>query len=305
MQQAVAAPNAPPLSPDERKLSSQFDAFFGHGESRRSEFSAAARTAHDAIVNRYLNYTGPTNWIHFTNIGHWDDRTLDRAATTEFLQLSNGIDTAAYYHTFSDAMDQPLDGRDPRGYVLTFPAGKLPDAERFWSITAYTPKTIELVPNIAKKYLVASYTPGLHRNVDGSLSVYMSSALPDGRPYRQLAASSGRPVQHRAPRLRASGGRSQQHLHPPGDQKALADGIASVVRQRKPTLCPFSWNPGGRGRNASGSRRLRCVGPTCRQAVRTAGVTGTVAKPISAQHNSATESAAPWSLEQHKVGRQD
>jgi hypothetical protein len=31
---------------------------------------------------------------------------------------------------------------------------QIPDAERFWSITAYTPYAIELVPNPANKYAV-------------------------------------------------------------------------------------------------------------------------------------------------------
>lgn len=63
-----------------------------------------------------------------------------------------------------------------------FPAGQLPEAARFWSITAYTPDDIELVVNPADKYVVASYTPGLQSNPDGSLSVYLSHALPPNVP---------------------------------------------------------------------------------------------------------------------------
>jgi hypothetical protein len=53
---------------------------------------------------------------------------------------------------------------------------------RFWSLTAYTPEAIELVPNPAHKYAVASYTPDLQLNNDGSLSVYMAQQLPAGVP---------------------------------------------------------------------------------------------------------------------------
>jgi hypothetical protein len=55
---------------------------------------------------------------------------------------------------------------------------------RFWSVTAYTPEAIELVPNPARKYGVASYTPGLQFNTDddGSLSIYMARQLPAGVP---------------------------------------------------------------------------------------------------------------------------
>ena len=58
----------------------------------------------------------------------------------------------------------------------------IPMAERFWSLTAYTPQAVELVPNPADKYVVASYTPGLKYNPDGSLSVYLSRMPPAGVP---------------------------------------------------------------------------------------------------------------------------
>jgi hypothetical protein len=140
------------------------------------------------IVDRYLTYThwprppAPTNWIHFTNIGIWGKHVVERSAITEFLQYGNGIKTAAYYHVFKDADGNPLDGTDPRGYVLTFPQGQIPEASRFWSVTAYTPDAIELVPNLADKYHVAKYTPRLQFNKDGSLSIYMARQLPAGVP---------------------------------------------------------------------------------------------------------------------------
>ena len=67
-------------------------------------------------------------------------------------------------------------------YVLTFSPQEIPAAKRFWSVTAYTPDAIELVPNSANKYLVASYTPGLETNQDGSISIYMAQQLPNGVP---------------------------------------------------------------------------------------------------------------------------
>ena len=61
------------------------------------------------------------------------------------------------------------------------PNGGQPEASRFWSLTAYTPEAIELVPNPINKYEVASYT-GAQLNADGSLSVYMATELPPGVP---------------------------------------------------------------------------------------------------------------------------
>jgi hypothetical protein len=130
-----------------------------------------------------IRNTGPTNWIHFTNIGDWGRHVIDRAGITEFIQYANNISAAAYYHAFKDGAGRPLDGTDPLGYVLTFRKDQIPEAKRFWSITAYTPQAIELVANPANKYAVARYTPRLVYNTDGSLTVYLAQQLPAGVPY--------------------------------------------------------------------------------------------------------------------------
>jgi hypothetical protein len=49
-----------------------------------------------------------------------------RPGITEFLRLSNGINTAADDHVFSDANGGPLDGSNGLGYVPTSSAGQLP-----------------------------------------------------------------------------------------------------------------------------------------------------------------------------------
>jgi hypothetical protein len=181
LQIAVLSAKTPPMSPDVQELSNEFNALFGNGTTKRSEFAKGAQTAHDAIVNDYLNNTGPTNWITYTNIGIWKpDEFIQRSSITQFIQYGNGHDTAAYYHAFKDRNGSPLNGTDRDGYVLRFSAKKIPAASRFWSLTAYTPEAIELVPNSANKYLVASYTPGLQTNRDGSISIYMARQLPPG-----------------------------------------------------------------------------------------------------------------------------
>ncbi len=180
---AVHSSITPPLTLQEQALSDAFDRLLASDNARiRRALRAGARAAHEAILDNYLGSRGPTNWIHFTNIGDWGDNVLDRASITEFIQYGNGISTAAYYHTFRDARGAVLTGSRRNGYVLTFPAGELPPAGRFWSVTAYTPQSIELIPNAADKYLVASYTPGLVTNADGSVSIYISRVRPAGVP---------------------------------------------------------------------------------------------------------------------------
>lgn len=135
-----------------------------------------------ALINNYLGNRDRNNWIHFTNLGNRGDNVLDRALLTELIQFGNGIATAAYYHAFRDQAGAPLDGSRPGGYVLTFPASAIPEASRFWSLTAYTPNSVEMILNPINKYVVAGYTPGLVRNRDGSISIHIARVRPPGVP---------------------------------------------------------------------------------------------------------------------------
>jgi hypothetical protein len=187
LQRAVESDKTPLPSPYEQALRNRFNSLFANRHVNRSEFSDGAQTAHELILDRYLTHTDwapstPTNWIHFTNIGDWGNQVIERSSITEFIQYANDINSAAYYHVFKDANGKPLDGSNPRGYVLTFPKGQLPEADRFWSVTAYTPEAIELVDNPADKYAVASYTPPQPNPKDGSVSIYMARQLPAGVP---------------------------------------------------------------------------------------------------------------------------
>lgn len=184
LQRAVHSSNTPPLTPEQKILSDEFDNLFGDGgiSSDTPAFRAGARRAHEKIIHNYLSNRGTTNWITFTNIGNWGDNVLDRASITEFIQYGNGRSTAAYYHAFRDGAGVPLHGRRPLGYVLTFAKDEIPEASRFWSLTAYTPDSIELISNPARKYVIGSYTPDLEYNGDGSLSIYISRRQPHGVP---------------------------------------------------------------------------------------------------------------------------
>ncbi len=189
-QRAVADPSTAPMYASDLQLSAAFNQDFAAAQqaARRGNpvplatIDTAARAAYAAIVVRYrTHYVPGTNWVHFTNIAEWGTDYLDRAATTEYIQYGNNEAAAGYWHAFVDGAGQTLNGAR-HGYQLTFPAGEIPQAKRFWSLTAYVPGTIELVPNRADKYLVASYTPGLVTNPDGSITIYMAPTRPAGAP---------------------------------------------------------------------------------------------------------------------------
>jgi hypothetical protein len=181
LQTAVLSPKTQPFTPDEQTLSDQFNAFFSN-PANWPQMAAATKAAHADIDDNYLtNYWRGTNWIHFTDIAEWFDPSqyLDRSSVTDYIQYGNNIDAASYYHAFVDGGGIPLDGSAHK-YVLTFRKGKQPMVKRFWSVTAYLPVSIELVPNLAGKYAVASYTPGLVTAPDGSVTIVMAAEKPDG-----------------------------------------------------------------------------------------------------------------------------
>jgi hypothetical protein len=185
MQQAVASPTTQPLSSNEQLLSDTFDALFSD-PSQHPQLGAGAQAGHQALINNYLSHQAiaSSTWITFNDIANWDLSTfqgyLDRASISEYIQYANNHDAAVYFHTFLDTNRQSLDG-STHSYTLTFAKGQQPPAKRFWSLTAYTPQAIELVPNAADKYVVASYNAPVP-NQDGSVTILMSTTLPPGSP---------------------------------------------------------------------------------------------------------------------------
>ncbi len=186
LQEAVRSPTTQPLSQADQQLSERFDSYFGIGGSKagaaKRAFSDAVRAAHAAIIANYRTHEIGRNWISFTNIGEWGTAYLDRSSIAEYILYGNNFGAAAYFQTFEDSRGRSLNGKRHRVYVLRFSRKQIPEAQRFWSLTAYLPGSVELVPNSADKYVVASYTPGLKKNRDGSITIYMSAKRPPDAP---------------------------------------------------------------------------------------------------------------------------
>ena len=186
LQTGMELSTTPRLDGPDQAVADRFNALFGNGGaslrlSAQFEAEAAVREAHARIVSNYRTHTDSSHWISFPNIGDWGPQYLDRSSIAEFIQYGNLRSVAAYYQAFTDAGGSALDA-STGGYVLTFPKNDVPQARRFWSVTAYLPGSITLVPNSFSKYVVASYTPGLSTNADGSLSIYMTPTRPKGVP---------------------------------------------------------------------------------------------------------------------------
>ncbi|MBV8988028.1 MAG: DUF1214 domain-containing protein [Solirubrobacterales bacterium] len=203
VQLGVSSPTTAPLSPSDVQLSRAFNRVFAaanqaarHGNNRPlSVLIKAARAAHALIIHRFVSNVDQNRWVYFDNIGEWGTNYLDRAATTEFLEFSNSATTSGYYSAFTDDRGVPLNG-SRHVYRLTFSAdanateGAVPEAQRFWSITAYLPRGMTLVPNAARKYLVASYT-NLKKNSNGTITVYIQAKRPAGHTANWLPVPRG------------------------------------------------------------------------------------------------------------------
>jgi len=179
MQQAVRSPFAVPFSRSDQEIAQSFNQVFNHASAlEMSRIISSLQAAHTQIIDRWRSHTGATNWVNFNNIGSWGTNYLDRAAATEMWQWGNVRTTATYYNAFVGSDGLLLDCSTEPAYILRFPKGQVPEAKRFWSLTAYLPDTVTLVPNLENKYAVASYTPGLVTEPNGSIRIYIQPTMP-------------------------------------------------------------------------------------------------------------------------------
>jgi hypothetical protein len=190
LQQAMHSSPTQPLSASDLRLSQAFDRAFATANRAAargdygpiSQITQATRDAHALIVNHWLSHLDSNRWKSFDNVGAWGTAYLDRASLSEYIQYGNDASAAKYYDAFTDHNGIPLDGSVVSEYQLTFSKSEIPDATRFWSLTAYIPPGVMLVPNAARKYVVARYSPALQTNSDGSITIYIAPRQPPGTP---------------------------------------------------------------------------------------------------------------------------
>lgn len=104
-------------------------------------------------------------------------RYLDRMMGAVFGIYGNSAAEAIYPTYFVDSTGQPLNGKNQ--YQLTFPAGQLPPAKSFWSMTMYTMPESLLYDNKLNRYLInSSMKDQLVKNKDGSITLYIQNKEP-------------------------------------------------------------------------------------------------------------------------------
>ncbi len=94
---------------------------------------------------------------------------------------ANEIKEAIYFVGLTDSTKQLLSGNNV--YEIHFDKDSLPDAmvNAFWSVTLYSVPDYRVVDNPLKRYNLNNIS-GLQKNADGSLSLWLASAMPAGVP---------------------------------------------------------------------------------------------------------------------------
>ena len=189
LQVAMHSANTRPLTVSDRALSAAFDVVFAAAQRGVSngnyglmaQVNQAAAEVDSMIVDRYRSHlVAGTNWISFDNLADWGTAYLDRDATTAYIFLGNSAATSRYWDAFTDHNGHPLDTGIYPLYTMTFTKDQIPDAKRFWSLTAYVGAALHVTPGPPNNgnRNVASYTPGLRTNKDGSITIFIGPTPP-------------------------------------------------------------------------------------------------------------------------------
>lgn len=154
------------------------DAF---GDQVRQAMDAGIKQAYADIV-RNGNSIGMRvdGWqmpdVKMPYFGTTDADYAFRAAIAYKGIYANSPIEAVYPIANDDANNAPLTGA--RAYTITFPAGQLPPANYFWSLTMYDAQTQLLVENPISRYSISDRTDGVVAPPDAPLVFYLQHLSP-------------------------------------------------------------------------------------------------------------------------------
>jgi hypothetical protein len=181
-----------PASPEDADVRARI-AKIGIGPGKTFAFKDLSREHKDAVllgmkdgdakVDAWLasglkNVNGWNIGSFFGDKNFYKGDWLMRAGAAKGGIYGNDAVEAMYPFTRTDAKGELLDG-SKHDYTLTFPAGQLPPVNAFWSVTMYGGKSQLLIKNPINRYLLNSpMLPGMTKNADGSLTLYIQKGSP-------------------------------------------------------------------------------------------------------------------------------
>jgi len=104
---------------------------------------------------------------------------LQRAAAAMNALYGNDREENNSFVRQVDKNRRSLDG-NKANYTLRFEKGALPPSNAFWSLTMYRMPEVLLVENAISRYSIGDRTDGLIYGDDGSLTLYLQHASPEG-----------------------------------------------------------------------------------------------------------------------------
>jgi hypothetical protein len=123
------------------------------------------------IVNNWAY--GQMNWGRTATT----DDFLTRSANQSYSGMQeHHVEEVVKLRAHSDAQGEVFDGSKAK-YVLHFPAGNLPEAKAFWSVTVYN-NEYDLADNPIDRYSLGSQDSGLVYEPDGSLRLLLQAEPP-------------------------------------------------------------------------------------------------------------------------------
>lgn len=162
--------------------------------ARRDAAEAIQATDRDVVAPlfhfRNVGTALPTGWTTLVNGGAFGTDYLARTAVAKSNVFVNRRHETAYYFLDVDAGGVRLDGRG--GYRITFPAGSLPPARGFWSLTVYD-EHHSLPAGSTGRHSIGSRSTALAFADDGSLEITIgpASESPTTAAANHLATPAG------------------------------------------------------------------------------------------------------------------
>jgi hypothetical protein len=131
----------------------------------------------------------PYNWSTISNEAAFGSDYFTRTAVAKSNIFVNSPNETKYFYQDLDATGARLNGANR--YTVTFPKGKLPPVNGFWSLTLYNQHHF-FAPNELKRYSLGTKSKSMKPNADGSLTIYVQADSPlDDRRDNWLPAPNG------------------------------------------------------------------------------------------------------------------
>jgi len=126
------------------------------------------------------------SWSNPVDVGRYGYNYLYRSVVNTLGTGGNVVLENYPFTSFDDADGARLDGSKGLYELRLSPP---PPAKFFWSVTVYDARTRSLHPNVLGKYLVSDRTPGLVRDNDGNVTIYLHA-----RPLKDKEQANWLPV---------------------------------------------------------------------------------------------------------------